>query len=483
MAALGVAELLAGLLRAGTSLVVAIGGAVIDLAPPFVKDIAISSLREADKPALVIGVVVVTIAIGAILGRLSLRSMSGAIAGFVALGVVGGVAAVPRTSPIAAVVMAVGATIAAVAVLTRMGRTTSVQPDGDRRWFLTQAGAVVAFGGLSAVVGRSLVRLSATTGARNAVELQTVGSTVAPAVPSLDVGGISPLYVPNDRFYRVDTVLSTPMVDVDTWTLTVKGLVERPFSITFDELLSMPMVERDVTLACVSNEVGDRFVGNARWQGVPLADLLDRAGVLPEADQVVGRSVDDFTVGFPTGVALDGRTAMVAVGMNGEPLPIAHGFPARLVVAGLYGYVSATKWLSEIELTTWDGFDAYWVPRGWAKEAPIKTQSRIDVPAPGWKVFEGRRPIAGVAWAPGRGISKVEVRVDDGPWLEARLGADAGEESWRQWVLEWDATFGAHSITVRATDGDGVLQEEREQPPRPDGATGWHTMEVSVQRA
>jgi hypothetical protein len=257
-------------------------------------------------------------------------------------------------------------------------------------------------------------------------------------------------------------------------------MVDNPLRITFEDLLSMEMVERYITLSCVSNEVGGDLVGNARWLGTSLPALLDRAGVQAGASQIVGRSVDGFTVGFPVEAAFDGREALVAVGMNGEPLPYEHGFPARLVVSGLYGYVSATKWLAEIELTTWDAFDAYWVPRGWAKEAPIKTQSRIDVPGRGSNITPGERAIAGVAWAPGRGISKVEVAVDDGAWLEAGLSEPLSEDAWRQWSLPYEFARGEHILQVRATDGTGELQEENPTPPAPDGATGWHTVVVTV---
>jgi hypothetical protein len=243
----------------------------------------------------------------------------------------------------------------------------------------------------------------------------------------------------------------------------------------------MPLIERDVTLSCVSNEVGGDLVGNARWLGVPLADVLDRARVRDEAEQVVGRSVDDFTVGFPVEAVYDGRDALVALGMNGEPLPLEHGFPARLVVAGLYGYVSATKWLSSIQLTGWDEFDAYWVPRGWAKEAPIKTQSRIDAPTNRSALEPGMRQVAGVAWAPNRGISRVEVKLgDEVDWVEARLSEPLSDNCWRQWVVEWDAPAGTHRIQVRATDGEGETQTDQLRPPAPDGATGWHTIQVSV---
>ena len=303
-----------------------------------------------------------------------------------------------------------------------------------------------------------------------------------PGVASFDVDGLSPYLVPNRDFYRIDTALVVPNVNPDTWSLKVSGMVSNPFEITFDELMSLPQVEQAVTLSCVSNEVGGTLVGNALWQGVPLGTLLQHAGVQPDASQVVGRSVDGFTAGFPTAALTTDRPALVAVGMNGEPLPVLHGFPARLVVAGLYGYVSATKWLTEIRLTTLDAFDGYWVPRGWSKQAPIKTESRIDVPRSGAPLQAGTVPIAGVAWAPGpgRGITRVQVQVDDEPWQDAKLGEVLSGNTWRQWMLAWEATAGTHTLRVRATDGTGETQTEDKAPPEPDGATGWDSRRVTV---
>nr|MBA2294653.1 molybdopterin-dependent oxidoreductase [Actinomycetota bacterium] len=294
----------------------------------------------------------------------------------------------------------------------------------------------------------------------------------APAGAALDIPGLTPLYVPNDDFYRIDTALIVPQVDPDDWSLEVKGMVERPFTLTYAELLALPQIEADVTLSCVSNEIGGDLAGNARWQGVLLADLLQRAGVRSGATQVLGRSVDGFTAGFPTEVALDGRDAMVAIAMNGVPLPASHGFPARLVVPGLYGYVSATKWLAAIELTRFDEVDGYWIPRGWSKEGPIKTQSRIDVAS--------REVIAGVAWAPTRGIERVEVRVDERPWQEATLAAPLNDDTWRQWFMPWDATPGQYVIAVRATDGTGATQTAERTDVAPNGASGHHTIRVEI---
>ncbi len=308
-----------------------------------------------------------------------------------------------------------------------------------------------------------------------------------PPVPldavTVDVGGMPPFITPNAEFYRIDTALQVPAVPVDDYRLRVTGMVDRPLEFSFEQIQAMTLVESDITLTCVSNEVGGRLVGNARWLGVPLADVLSQAGVHDGATQIVGRSVDGWTAGFPVEAAFDGRGALLAIGMNGEPLPLEHGFPVRLVVPGLYGYVSATKWLTEIELTTFEAFDHYWVSRGWAEKAPIKTMSRIDVPASFATVRPGRVPVAGVAYAQTRGIARVEVQIDEGPWAEARLAESLNDVTWRQWVYEWDATPGNHQVRVRATDKTGTTQPEERTEPIPDGATGWHSVFVRVAEA
>ena len=307
----------------------------------------------------------------------------------------------------------------------------------------------------------------------------TTTSTLPPNLNNVD--NISPLITPNSDFYLIDTALQKPAIQAEDWSLSVQGMVDNPETYSFAELLDgrFSFIQEAVTLSCVSNRVGGRLVGNAVWEGVPLREVLDASGVQAGADQISGRSVDDWASGFPTELAYDGRVAMIAVTMNGEPLPVKHGFPARLVIAGLYGYVSATKWLSEINLTTWEGFDSYWVPRGWAKEGPIKTQSRIDVPRDRAEVSVGEMvAIAGVAWAPNKSIDKVEVQVGDSPWFEAELSAELSTNSWRQWVYYWEATPGEHLIQVRATDGTGYTQTSDRRPPAPDGATGWHMRTV-----
>ncbi|MEU1070943.1 molybdopterin-dependent oxidoreductase, partial [Streptomyces albidoflavus] len=307
-----------------------------------------------------------------------------------------------------------------------------------------------------------------------------------PAQARPRVEGLSPFTTANRDFYRVDTALVVPRVDAGSWRLKVHGEgVRGRLELDFDQLLRRDMIERDITLTCVSNEVGGPYVSSARWLGVPLAPLLEEAGVRPPsrggpADQLVSRSVDGMTLGTPVDTVMDGRDAILAVGMNGEPLPFRHGFPVRMVVPGLYGYVSACKWLQELELTTFDAFDPYWVRRDWAREAPIKTQSRIDTPRPFARLRAGTVRVAGVAWAQHRGIRRVEIRVDDGPWQDARLAAEANLDTWRQWVWDWPATEGSHTLHVRATDATGAVQTSRRQGTVPDGATGLHSVVVSV---
>jgi DMSO/TMAO reductase YedYZ molybdopterin-dependent catalytic subunit len=482
---LAVSELAAGLFTAFPSLAESMGDLVIDTAPPPVKAFAISVFGIYDKLVLIIGILVVTLLLGAAVGSVARRRSWVPPLVFGGFGLLAAYAGTrdPRFGPGAAASAGGLAVIAGLWVLSflQRSRPENQGPIPGRRKFLRGAMSVAALALAAGGAGRLLLeRAKRVAAGRDEVLLPHAGETLAalPPAASLPVEGITPIIIPNEDFYRIDTALSIPQVDLPTWKLAVTGMVERPYEINYAELLDMEMVERYVTLSCVSNEVGGDLVGNAKWMGVPLRTVLEKAGVAPGAEQVVGRSVDGFTVGFPLEAAMDGREALVAVGMNGEPLPLLHGFPARLVVAGLYGYVSATKWLTEIELTTWDGFDAYWIERRWSKEGPIKTQSRIDVPAPGSTIAAERRMIAGVAWAPNRGISKVEVAVDEGEWTEAELSEPLSIDAWRQWAVPFDFTAGTHTIRVRATDGTGSLQPEAIAPPAPSGATGWHTISV-----
>ncbi len=492
--ALGVSEAFAAVFPGATSMVAAVGQVVIDLQPPGAKDLVVALFGTNDKLALEVVVVLASLAFGAGLGSLAVHRFAVAASGFAAFGVIGFLAGLgdPLANPAllaGQIVVSVGLAVQTLSWLLARARTTSstsagvdARSDPARRSFLLRTTAV-GIGALVVGLGsRSLLDRSRTAPIP-AAELPPASDLVGPLVAGTDLApttpGLTPIVVPTGQFYRIDTALLVPSVDVATWSLRIHGLVERETTLTWDELLALPMFEQYVTIACVSNEVGGGLVGNAKWTGVRLRDVLDIAGVSASASQLVGRSVDGFTAGMPTAWVMDpAREPMIAVQMNDQPLPPAHGYPARLIVPGLYGYVSATKWLAELELTTMEGFDAYWVPLGWSKEAPILTQSRIDTPR-GGSVAAGRVPIAGIAWAPDRGIEKVEVAID-GQWHEAKLSTPISDATWVQWVLAWDATPGSHTIRVRATDGTGDVQAELPTPPAPDGARGWHTVGVSV---
>jgi DMSO/TMAO reductase YedYZ molybdopterin-dependent catalytic subunit len=490
-AALGAGELVTGVDGSGTSLVTAVGDDFIERFAGSLKELAVELFGTNDKAALVVGIVVTTLALGAAAGLAAGRRPWVAPAVFAAFGVVG--AAAYASAPLASDAIGVVAGVAAVGTglltLAVLHRLAPGAPDSapqrpsmggaGRRAFLVAAGSVAAGAAATAAVGRRLGVRDPGAEVRATTVLPEPAGAVALPASEVQVPGISPYVTPTGDFYRIDTALVVPRVDPGSWRLSVDGLVDRPLSIGFDELLAMESVSEPVTLQCVSNEVGGDLVGNAVWQGVPLASLLDRVGVRPEGRQVVGRSVDGWTAGFPTELVGDGRTALVAYAMNGELLPARHGFPARLVVSGLYGYVSATKWLEAIELTTLD-VDGYWVPRGWSKDGPIKTASRIDVPRGGARVPPGPTAVAGVAWAPGTGIDAVEVQVDDGPWLPCTLGDVASEHTWVQWHVRWDAEPGDHVLRVRATDASGAVQTAEVTDPPPDGATGHHTRRVRV---
>ncbi|MEQ8717979.1 MAG: molybdopterin-dependent oxidoreductase [Acidimicrobiales bacterium] len=492
LVALGLAELVAGFTRRWRSPVLDVGDRVIDRVPSWMKDLAIDWFGTKDKLALLVGIGVLLAGYAALVGvvalRRSIRVGLGALGVFGAIGVW---AALGRRVevPVSVVTPSVVGTIAGCAALYGLWRIsepgTANRPtdDSGRRTFLVGMGALAATAGALAVAGRWLQGRFSAAASRAEVVLPRPLRTLDAPDPGVAVGvdGVTPFITPNDDFYRIDIALTVPQVPADTWRLRVHGMVERPYEITFAELLERELIETDITMTCVSNEVGGGLVGNARWLGARLDALLDEARVLPEADQVVGRSVDGWECGFPVEAATDGRDAIVAVGMNGEPLPLAHGFPARLVVPGLYGYVSATKWLTEIELTTFDAFDHYWERRGWAREGPIRTQSRIDTPRGLQRVAPGVVPVAGVAWAQTRGIAAVEVQVDDGPWMEAELADALNDTTWRQWVWRWNASPGRHTLRCRATDGTGAIQTADRSEPIPDGATGHHEVVVLVE--
>ncbi|MFJ3856557.1 molybdopterin-dependent oxidoreductase [Streptomyces sp. NPDC090085] len=501
--ALAVAELLAGVVRPAAGPVTVVGGAVIDRTPAAVKDFAIRTFGENDKAVLQLGILVVLALIAMGLGVLSLYRRRAGAAGVLLFGIVGAAAALsrPDSAGVADVLPSLaGAVAGAVTLYHLSSRAAPSRPDPaggavdedgwSRRGFLTAAAATAAAAFGAGALGRFLSgRQGQGAVASRAGLVLPAPASPAPAAPAgvqLKVDGISPFVTSNRDFYRVDTALSVPQVDAGTWRLRIHGKgVTRPRTYTFGELLARPLIERDITLTCVSNEVGGPYLGTARWLGVPLAELLREAGVRPPskggpADQLVARSVDGMTLGSPVEDVMDGRDAMLAVGMNGEPLPFDHGFPVRMLVPGLYGYVSACKWITDIELTTFDAYDPYWVKRKWARRAPIKTQSRIDTPKPFARPAAGTVVVAGVAWAQRRGISRVEVRIDDGPWRDADLAVQDTVDTWRQWSYPWQTAPGGHTITVRATDGTGQVQTEERARTIPDGASGWHSVFVTV---
>lgn len=510
-AALAVAELVAAVVRPQSSPIVAVGGASIDATPAPVKDWAIRHFGTNDKLVLELGILAVLAVAALALGVLAVRFRRVGTAGVLLFGVVGAAAAVDRPDSVGPADMlpsVVGAMAGALLLYVLVGRLTAVKPspapaeaategadsplraDWDRRGFVLAAASAAAASATVGVVGRSL-NASSGRGAVTSRERIVLPAPRSPARPvprgaGLRVPGISPFVTPNGDFYRVDTALVVPKVDATGWRLRIHGKgVRRPTTYSFDDLLHRELIERSITLTCVSNEVGGPYVGNARWTGVRLADLLAECGVRPPsrggpADQLVARSVDGMTIGSPVEELMDGRDAMLAVGMNGEPLPFQHGFPVRMVVPGLYGFVSACKWIEDIELTTFDSYDPYWVKRGWARRAPIKTESRIDTPKPFARPKSGTVMIAGVAWAQHRGIEKVEVRIDDGPWQKAHLAAEDTRDTWRQWSMPWKATRGGHTLTVRATDRTGAVQTGKRTRTIPDGASGRHSVVVTV---
>ncbi|MEV4801166.1 molybdopterin-dependent oxidoreductase [Nonomuraea sp. NPDC049421] len=536
--ALGVAQLVAGAVGPAAFPVVAVGDAAVDAAPAPLKDFAIAAFGENDKAVLVGGVLVVLAVVAALIGVLARRRLSLGLAGFAVFGVVGLLAVLtrPDTGVLDLLPTVVGTLAGAWALRWLLRRATTFTPalapdpayerapqaamvpgrsaddddarleeapeqgpedeperpavmraggwvpEFDRRRLLTGVAGGVVVAGAATWLGREFGGRQAVDAARTSVALPKPATPAKPLPAGVDfkLPGLSPFVTPNKDFYRVDTAIVVPQVDPNDWTLRIHGLVDRPVELTYADLLGRPLTEADVTLTCVSNDVGGPYVGNARWLGVRMADVLREAGLRSDADMLLSTSADGFTCGTPVDVVMDGRDALFAIAMNGEALPVDHGFPVRQVVPGLYGYVSATKWVVDIKVTRFDEDEAYWTPRGWAAKGPIKTQSRIDIPGYGDRLKAGRTTIAGVAWAQHTGVDAVEVRVDSGQWRVAKLAEVPGPDTWRQWSIDWDATPGEHAIQVRATDAAGRTQTVQLAPPAPDGATGWHTVTVQV---
>jgi DMSO/TMAO reductase YedYZ molybdopterin-dependent catalytic subunit len=502
--ALGIGEAVAGIDPACASPVEVVAGEVIDRAPRPVERFAIETFGRNDKVALVLGTVVLALVLGAVLGIVARRRPRAAAIGLAAFAVLGATASwsAPGAGLAAALPSVVAGAAGAGALLLLVPRspwaTGAVRPAapagprgpaapparagaGSRRAFLGLTAAVAAGAAVAAAGGRALRSRFSAAESRAAVVLPRPARPLSPVPAGADLGvaGIAPFVTPNADFYRIDTALTVPQVRAEDWTLRVTGMVAEPVELTFADLLDRALVEADITMTCVSNQVGGDLVGNARWLGVLARDLLAEARPRRGADQLVGRSVDGYTCGFPLSAAYD-RPCLVAVGMNGEPLPLRHGFPARLVTPGIYGYAGSTKWLSELEVTTFDAFDQYWVPRGYASRAPIKTMSRIDTPRSLERVTAGPVTVGGVAWAQTRGIEAVELRIDDGPFRPVELGASVGDDAWRQWRYRWDATPGRHTLTVRAVDGTGATQARERAEILPDGASGWMSLVVTV---
>jgi DMSO/TMAO reductase YedYZ molybdopterin-dependent catalytic subunit len=489
LAGSGVGHLVAALTDPAASPVLAVGELVIDHTPTPVKDWAIAHFGSHDKTILVGSVLLGVLLLSAVAGILARRSYLRGAALLTLLVAIAVYAALHRpVVPPRDALPGIVTGIVGLSVLAGLTRLESRPPPGaagtdaattpSRRGVLLGVGAVAAVAAGTAYAGRLIARSRAAIGD---ITLPRPRSKAPPFPRGLDdrVPGITPWRTSNADFYRVDTRLSLPIVDAGSWSLTVDGDVRQQQTWSFDDLLTMPLIERDITLTCVSNDVGGPYVGGARWLGVRLTDLLDRAGVGDRADQILSTDVDGMTISTPLALATDERDAMIAVGMNGEPLPRTHGFPARMVVPGLYGFISACKWITRMTLTTYVDHSAYWTDRGWKTDAPIKISSRIDTPS-GLHLKAGHTVIGGVAWAQPVGVAKVEVQIDGGPWQRATLGPSAGNDYWRQWYLRWDATPGSHRIACRATDQNGTVQTAVRATPFPDGSSGIQRLVVAV---
>jgi DMSO/TMAO reductase YedYZ molybdopterin-dependent catalytic subunit len=497
-AGLTAGHLVGALISPSASPLLAVGSGAIDLTPTWLKDFAVRAFGNYDKAVLLSGMAVVIAVIGVAAGLISRRSRTPGLALIAVLGVIAGVAVLSRPAagsfdvlaPLAALIISAG-TFAALHRLARLGysETGGATPTGDgsatipRRALLAGSAVVAAGAGIAAAGGQLLARRSGVEASRQAVG-RMVPTVPAPPIPrgaDFATDG-SPTFITSNRdFYRVDVNLTLPRLRAEDWRLRIHGMVDRETTLSFSDLTSRRLIERPLTMTCVSNEIGGPYISTANFTGVLLADILADAGVQRGADQAFTTSVDGWTCGTPTAALTDpAGKAMLVIGMNGEPLPIEHGFPVRMVIPGLYGYVSATKWITDLELTTFQARQAYWLQRGWGRRAPIKTMSRIDSPGP----FERVRPdtpITGVAWAQTRGVDKVEVRIDHGEWRPAELSVEVSVDTWRMFRLRGRWAPGAHVAEVRATDKSGYTQTADRAAPIPDGATGWHSVQFTVQ--
>lgn len=492
VAGLATGHLVGGFISPTASPFLAVGASAIDLTPLWLKDFAVRTFGSYDKVVLLSGMAVVIGLVGVVAGLISRRSRTPGLVLIVVLGVVASVAVLSRPTagsfdvfaPLAALIVSAGV----FTFLHRMAGLSQPRAAGGevgvpRRTLLAGSVAVAAGAGIAAAGGQLLVGRSGLEASRKAIG-RIVPTVPAPPIPpgaDFAADGSPTFITRNPDFYRVDVNLTLPQLRTADWRLRIHGMVAREVTVNWSELISRPLIERPVTMTCVSNEVGGPYLSTANFTGVLLADILKEAGVARDADQAYTTSVDGWTCGTPTATLLDpARQAMLVIGMNGEPLPIEHGFPVRLLVPGLYGFVSGTKWITDMELTTFDAKRAYWLERGWGQRAPIKTMSRIDSPGPFERVSP-TTPITGVAWAQTRGIEKVEVRLDHGQWLPAELSTEVNSDTWRMFRLRGRWQPGAHVAEVRATDKTGYTQTADRAAPIPDGATGWHSVQFTVQ--
>ncbi|WP_219413178.1 molybdopterin-dependent oxidoreductase [Pseudonocardia nigra] len=496
-AALAAGHLVAAIVSPSSSPYLAVGDWVIRLSPQWLTEFAKTTFGTADKPILLAGMGVVIAIIAAAAGIASRRSPTPGVVVVAVLGVLGFLAVLfaPAFAPLDLVAPAVSLVVGVgvfrllhgLALRTTEGPEQPASGAGvSRRNVLIGSSAAVGVASLGAAAGGVLLG-GGVTNSRQTVTAQLARAGLverAPAIPpdaAFPGLGTPTFLTPNPDFYRVDVALRIPTQAAQDWSMRIHGMVDEELTLTFDDLLARPLVERAITLTCVSNEVGGPYISTANFIGVDLRELLLEAGVRPDAEQLFSTSIDGWTAGTPVDVVMEeGRDSMLAIGMNGEALPPEHGFPVRMVVPGLYGFVSATKWLTDLEVTTFDAKQSYWLQRGWAQRAPIKTQSRIDSPRAFEEVPAGRVTVAGIAWSQPVGISKVEVRVDGGPWQEAELGAPVNTDTWRMWHIALDLAPGSHTIQSRATDRNGVTQTEVRVPPIPDGASGWPSLIIRV---
>lgn len=495
---LGVAQLAGVWFRPTASPLVALGAAFIDFTPAWLKNFAVETFGTADKAVLFIAMGVVTAVLACLVGLLARRRWTWGAAAVILLGAVVGAAVITRAGAgVLDLIPTAAGTVAGLVSLRLLERripeagetaAATAAPAGSdtptRRSFFAAAGLLAVTAAVVGAGGTALAGLrNSAEDFRKALRLPTPfrKAEPLPAGVQAPVDGVVPFVTPNADFYRIDTALAVPRVDPQTWQLFVHGMVEEEFTMSFQELLDSELLESYVTLTCVSNPVGGDLAGNAKWLGYPLAKVLERARPLPGADMLLSTSVDGFSASTPLEVLRDGRDALLAVGMNGEPLPLDHGFPVRMVVPGLYGFVSATKWVVDLEVTRFQDKTAYWTDRGWSERAPIKTASRIEAPRPFARVPAGKVAVGGTAWAQQRGIERVEVQVDDGPWQEAELAAEATVDTWRQWTFSWQAEPGQHYLRVRSYDAVDGLQTDERADPIPNGASGWHSISVTVE--